>query len=381
MVIGIDASRAFIEDRTGTENYSLELIRAILKLKKSRKHRFKLYVRAKAKVDVEIKKNRQVEMVEIKWPRLWTQGGLAVETWLRPPDVLFVPAHTLPVLRKPGLKTVVTIHGLEYEFLPEYYQWPQKLWLNKSTEYAVRQADKLIAVSEWTKKQLIERLGAKAEKIRVIYEGIGGRIMVAKDRQFKPDYLRQISHKYGLPKDYILFVGTIQPRKNLVRLIEAFSKVYKGPSFVKKDGPYLVIAGKLGWMYQGILATPGEFGAADRVKFIGRVAEADLAAVYKQAGLFVYPSLMEGFGLPVLEAMAMGIPVVCANAGALTEVAGEAALLINPERVEEITQAMELVLNHEGLAQGLREKGFKRVQQFSWDLAARQTLETLIMVK
>lgn len=382
MVIGIDASRAFIKDRTGTENYSLELIRAILKLPEAKQHKWRLYVK-----DYPIRTVLEelqglslkyvLKYVKISWPRLWTQGGLAIETWLRPPDVLFVPAHTLPVLRKPGLKTVVTIHGLEYEFLPEYYQWPQKLWLNKSTEYAVRQADKLIAVSEWTKKQLIERLGAKEEKIKVIYEGIGGRIMAAKDRQFKPDYLRQIRHKYGLSKDYILFVGTIQPRKNLVRLIEAFSKVYKGPSFVTN----LVIAGKLGWMYDEILAAPKKFGVEKQVKFIGRVTEADLAAVYQQARLFVYPSLMEGFGLPVLEAMAMGVPVVCSNAGALTEVAGEAALLINPEKVEEITQAMELVLNHEGLAQGLREKGFKRVQQFSWDSAARQTLKTLIMVK
>lgn len=354
MLIGIDASRAETKANTGTENYSKEIIQALLELPEAKKHTFRLYSKD-----------------NIKWPRLWTQGGLALELMKHPVDVLWVPAHTLPVVRNSKIKTVVTIHGLEYEYLPQYYQFPQKLWLNKSTEYAVKFADKIIAVSEWTKKQLVDRLGADKNKITVIYEGINpafsnlqpalpaGRFTI-----YKKEYLRQIRYKYSLPEKYILFVGTIQPRKNLIRLIEAAAG---------SKGVNLVIAGKLGWMYEEIL----ELGKKRGVKFIGRVADADLAAVYKMASVFVYPSLMEGFGLPILEAMALGIPVITSDRGALPEVAGRAALIINPEKTEDLAKAIKLILENEDLRQVLIEKGFGQVKQFSWGAAAKQTLAIL----
>jgi glycosyltransferase involved in cell wall biosynthesis len=171
-----------------------------------------------------------------------------------------------------------------------------------------------------------------------------------------------------LPERYILFVGTIQPRKNLVRLIEAFSFVGQ---------LQLIIAGKLGWMYEEILEAPMKFGVEKEVKFIGRVAEPDLAAVYKGAELFVWPSLMEGFGLPVLEAMSMGVPVITSNRGALPEVVGEAALQIDPENVRELAEAMRLVLKNTDLQEGLREKGYGQAAKFSWKKAAKKTLKVL----
>lgn len=350
MIIGVDASRAEIEDKTGTENYSSELIRALLELPEADQFTWRLYNREK-----------------IPWRRLWTQGGLALELWRHPVDVLWIPAHTLPVLRPKKLKTVVTIHGLEYEYLPGYYRFPQKLYLNKSTEYAVKHADRLIAVSNWTKTQLIKRLGADPKKIFVIHEGVSNRIIKAKTSQFKPEYRRQIRHKYNLPQDYILFVGTIQPRKNLVRLIKAFSSI----TFPECD---LVIAGKPGWMYEPIVA---EAKKNRRVHLIGRVADADLAAVYKLAKLFVWPSLMEGFGLPILEAMTLGIPVIASDRGALPEVAGDAALLVDPTRTADLTKAIKLCLENEDLRQGLIEKGFRRAAKFSWEQAAKLTLKIL----
>lgn len=361
MIIGIDASRVLIKDKTGTENYSAELIDALLKLPEAKKHQWRLY-------------NKQ----NIPWPRLWTQGGLAWELLQRPPDVLFIPAHTLPLIRRSNLKTVVTIHGLEYEYLPQYYRFPQKLYLNQSTEYAVKHADRLIAVSAWTKAQLVERLGADKHKITVIHEGVGSRIVKAKSQQFKSDYQRQIRYKYNLPKNYLLFVGTIQPRKNLVRLIEAFSRLFHpGVECFNTPGCGLVIAGKLGWMYDEILAAPKKYGVASRVKFIGRVADADLAAVYKLARVFVWPSLMEGFGLPVLEAMTLGVPTIVSDRGAIPEVAGKAALLVKPEDTAGLSRAMELMLTSEELRQGLIEAGFRQAAKFSWERAARQTLQIL----
>lgn len=351
MIIGIDASRAGLADKTGTENYSSELIQELLALPEASRHKWRLY-------------NRQ----NIPWRRFWTQGGLALELLKHPPDVLFIPAHTLPIIRRSKIKTVVTIHGLEYEYLPEFYKFPQKLYLNKSTEYAVKHADRLIAVSRWTKTQLVNRLGADPEKITVIHEGVGQRILASKIYHLTSDYARQIRHKYNLPKNYILFVGTIQPRKNLVRLIEAFSKIYDLKSNIS-----LVIAGKLGWMYEEILAA----AKSKPVKFIGRVAEADLAAVYKMAQLFVWPSLMEGFGLPVLEAMTLGVPVICSNRGALPEVAGKAALMVDPEDTAGIAGAIQLVLTNSELREGLIEAGFRQAARFSWERAAKLTLKVL----
>jgi len=366
MLIGVDASRAFLEERSGTENYSLELIRALLGLKEAEKHQFRLYVKKGASVDKAI----EAEVVEIRLKRLWTQLGLARECLKHPPEVLFIPAHTLPVIRSKKIKTVVTIHGLEYEYLPEYYQFPQKLYLNKSTEYAVKQADRLIAVSNWTRDQLVKRLWADKKKISVVYEGIGERVVKASQQQMSGEYLRQIRYKYGLNKKYILFIGTIQPRKNLVRLIEAFS-------LLKLKDYDLVIGGKKGWLDEGIYQAPGRFGVTNRVKFIGRVAELDLGAVYKQAEVFVWPSLMEGFGLPVLEAQTMGLPVITSNAGALPEVVKNTALQIEPKDVNGLANAINLVLTSRELKEGLIEKGYANVRRFSWEKAAQKTLKIL----
>lgn len=164
MRIGIDASRAFILQPTGTENYSLYLIKALAKI--DRKNTYTLYVRRPLNA---LPPNFHFKI--IPWPYLWTQLGLALECLIHPPDVLFIPAHTMPLIRRPRLKTVVTIHDLGAEFLPEYHQYPQKLYLNKSTKYAVAHAVRIIAVSKSTKRDLIAKLGADAKKISVIYEG------------------------------------------------------------------------------------------------------------------------------------------------------------------------------------------------------------------
>jgi len=282
---------------------------------------------------------------------------------------------------------VVTIHGLEYEYLPQYYQFPQKLYLNKSTEYAVRHADRLIAVSNWTKTQLVERLQADPNKITVIHEGINPKFTNSQFSILNSDYKRQIRHKYNLPKNYLLFVGTVQPRKNLARLIEAFAKLFHPvptrtvpvgkPTETVLNGIDLVIAGKLGWMYDDILAAPKKFKVSQRVKFIGRVADPDLAAVYKMAQVFVWPSLMEGFGLPVLEAMTLGVPVITSDRGAIPEVAGKAALLVDPEDINGLTEAIKLVLVSEDLREGLIEAGYRQAARFSWQKAAKKTLEVL----
>ena len=172
MLIGIDASRAFTSVRTGTENYSYQLIRAMsVETQNLASLQLILYTRNSDNSVPGTEQPQNCKIINIKRKNLWTQIGLAKEVLLHPPDVLFIPAHTMPAIRRPGQKTVVTIHDLGYEYLPQYHKFPHKLYLNKSTEYAVKNSTHLIAVSEATKLDLIKKLNCPAEKITVIYEG------------------------------------------------------------------------------------------------------------------------------------------------------------------------------------------------------------------
>ncbi len=388
MKIGIDASRAFVKDRTGTENYSYQLICAMLVLDK--KNDYVLYHRnivLSAPSD-EIFFRRQstfsslnvptpqkihqpsrkpsLETKIISFPRLWTQIGLAREVLINPPDVLFVPAHTLPVIRRPGLKTVVTIHDLGYEYLPQYHKFPHKLYLNKSTEYAVKHATHLIAVSQATENDLINKMGCPKDKITVIYEGFD-------EKKFKPDSNRHSGKSRSAGRiqnlPYILFVGTLQPRKNIERLIEAFSLI--------KTDIQLVIAGNKGWLYDDILSAPKRFGVEKRVKFLGYTKEEDLPTLYQNALCFCLPSLFEGFGLPVLEAMACGCPVIVSNSSSLPEVAGEAGIYVNPLNVNDIAEKLKLIIENGKLRMEISKKSLIQAKKFSWEKCARETIKVL----
>ncbi|MFH1244382.1 MAG: glycosyltransferase family 1 protein [bacterium] len=371
MVIGIDCSRAFSEHKTGTENYSYHLVKHLLRVPDSKQHKFVLFIRPNAVIEREIVGYSNVIIKEIKLKYLWTQVGLAWETWQQWPmanglwsmlDVLWIPAHTLPVLRKPGIRTIVTIHGLEYQWLPEYKNWLQKWYLPLSTIYATKKATKLIAVSEFTKKQLEKELHTSSNKIKVIYEGVDC-------AQCHSDTVSL--QKYGVEsKKYALFVGTVQPRKNLVALVEAFAKTQ-----IEK----LVIAGGVGWMAEDILRAPLKYGVQDRIVFTGRVSEEELESLYLGAGVYVQPSVTEGFGLPVLEAMAMGIPVISSDGGALREVVGEAGVIIKLGNrfVERLAIAIKRVIDDKKLHNTLISMGYERVKEFSWEKTAQQTLNVL----
>jgi glycosyltransferase involved in cell wall biosynthesis len=374
MLIGIDASRAFVKDRTGTENYSYQLIRAIAKI--DRKNKYILFTRfptnhfkpglvyAGDPVLQALPENFTIKNIPLK--RLWTQVGLAKELFFNPTDVLFIPAHTLPLIRKPRLKTVVTIHDLGYEYLPQYHKFPHKFYLNKSTEYAVWQSDHLIAVSEATKKDLINKLRCQEKKISVIYEGFD-RAKFFPDKSSKTD------------KPFILFVGTLQPRKNIERLIEAFSLVVRSlPSRSNSPKPPdLVIAGNKGWMYDEILSAPAKFGVLDKVKFLGYTKEDDLPALYSGALVFCLPSLFEGFGLPVLEAMACGCPVIVSKTSSLPEVVGEAGIYVDPLDVSDIAKNLQSLIMNFKLREKLSKKSLEQAKKFSWEKAAKETIGVL----
>ena len=371
MVIGIDASRAFVADRTGTENYSYEIITHMLRLITSKKHSFVLFIRPNAKLPIELDGYSNVIVKLINFPILWTQVGLALATWGSKLDVLWIPAHTLPVLRNNKLKTVVTIHGLEYKYLREYNNLLQRWYLPLSTFYAARASDLLICVSESTKRDLVAETGVDTEKIGVIYEGasIGG---IAAG----PLICKAVMEKYGIgDKKYILFVGTVQPRKNIGALITAFAKVRQTYPDYK-----LVIAGGVGWDAERDLALPEALGIPDSVIFTGRLSSEVLQALYLGASIYVLPSWTEGFGLPVLEAMANRVPVIVSSGGALPEVVGEAGVVIPlgssaTKFADLLSQEIINLIGDSKHQNELIKVGSSRVRQFGWKSAAEKTLK------
>ncbi len=362
MLIGIDASRSVAEKRTGTENYSRNLIRHLLALQSD--HRYRLYFNRPPTYNLQpVTCNLRI----MPFPRLWTHLRLSWEMAHRPPDLLFVPAHVLPIVHP--RRSVVTIHDLGYLYYPQAHRLLDRLYLDLSTRYNARAATHLIADSSATERDLIERYGTNPDKITVIYPGYDNTV-------FQPtrdkEVIKAVKARHGIAGDYILFVGTLQPRKNLARLIEAFSNLQYPISNIQ-----LLISGKKGWLYEEIFRRVEELGLEERVVFTDYVPEGDLPALLSGARLFVFPSLYEGFGMPVLEAMACGTPVVCSNTSSLPEVVGDAALLVDPLDVGELAAALARVLDDAELRTELIQRGFEQAKGLSWEKCARETLDVL----
>lgn len=371
--VGVDASRAFVNQKTGTENYSYQLIKALVK--SECQFRFRLYVRPPFSSSQFKVSNPDVEIVIIDRERYWTQIGLAGETWLNPPDLLFVPAHVVPFLKKPAVPVVVTVHDLRTEFLPQHESLLQRVYLSRYLEIVrARLAKQIIAVSESTRRDVIEKLGIDDKKVKVIYEGVD-RERFHEGIKEERTKIKKVQEKYKIEGPYLLFVGTIQPRKNLVRLMEAFSRYLREKGDEQTKRMELVLAGGIGWNAEQIYATPTRLNIQQRVKFIGYVDDDDLPYLYAGAEIFVFPSLYEGFGLPVLEAMAVGTPVITSNVSSLPEVGGEAAYYVDPESVSSIMNGLSRVMTQSELRQKMIDRGYQQVKKFSWEQAARETCE------
>jgi glycosyltransferase involved in cell wall biosynthesis len=260
---------------------------------------------------------------------------------------------------------VITIHDLAFLLYPHFLT-------RKAARYyglidrAVRRADHVIAVSEATKRDIVRLTGTPEHKITVIYEAADSVYAPIRDREV----LERIHHKYHLPEKFVLFVGTIEPRKNLPTLIRA----YKGLIDDYKAKADLAIVGKQGWLYDDVYHLVEELGLQQRVHFLGRVPAADLIYLYNASQMLVLPSYYEGFGLPPLEAMACGVPVIVSDTSVMPEVVGDAALRVAHEDIEGFTVAMQRLLTDDDLRADMIAKGHKRVKCFSWERAARETL-------
>jgi glycosyltransferase involved in cell wall biosynthesis len=261
-----------------------------------------------------------------------------------------------------GYKRVFTVHDLTGLLFPETHKLAVALNHRLIMPLELKTSDAVIAVSENTKHDLIKHFNVDEGRIHVVYEGV--------DSTFRSCDTSEVKSKYGLDFPFILYVGTLEPRKNIPRLLNAFKKLVDSGISHR-----LVVAGRSGWKYAGILESVGKLGLTGRVVFTGYVPREDLPGLYSLADVFVFPSLYEGFGLPVLEAMACGTPVVCSNTSSLPEVAGDAALTVDPLDVEGLAESMERVLTDGGLADKLRKRGLKQAAGFTWEYAAGKTLK------
>jgi len=309
------------------------------------------------------------ERVVIPFPRLWTHVRLSAEMMTHQPDVLFIPAQVLPLIHP--RRSVVTVMDLGYKYYPQAHPWKDRLHLDRSTRWNARQARHIITISGATRDDLLRHYGTNPNKITVVYPGVDEEIFRVDD----PARTREVKSRYGLPDKYCLYVGTLHPRKNLARLVRAFGRMLGEWSASSGDPPGLVLAGKKGWLYDDIFAEVRALGLENQVIFPGYVSQDHLSALMSGAEVFVFPSLFEGFGFPILEAMACGVPVVTSRASCLPEVAGDAALLIDPHDEADLAQAILVTMTDDALRSDLIERGSRRVASF--DRSARETLAVL----
>jgi glycosyltransferase involved in cell wall biosynthesis len=283
-----------------------------------------------------------------------------------PPDVLFVPAHVMPLACP--VPSVVTVHDLGYLLYPEAHRPFDRWYLGWTTRRHARLAACVIADSEATRADLIRHYQTDPERIVTVYPGRDESLT----RVDAPEAISAAKTRYAIDGDYLLYLGTLQPRKNLVRLVEAFAHLQP-----LTPGLHLVLAGKKGWLYDDLFARAEALGLRDCVLFIGYLADDDKAPLLSGARALVYPSLYEGFGFPVLEAMACGTPVLTSNVSSLPEVVGDAALLVDPLDVDVIAEGMSRLITDDELRVTLVEKGYAQVRKFSWAHAAREVLQVL----
>ncbi|RJO59262.1 glycosyltransferase family 1 protein [Candidatus Parcubacteria bacterium] len=391
MRIGIDASRANLGVKTGTEWYAFNLLKAWLPLTASR-DQVVLYLKAEPLAEWgRLPKNVEFRVLRW-WPKImWTQLRLAWEMLFHPPEILFVPAHTVPMICP--RKTITTLHDIGFEHAQELYSQQnllgqgigsrilnfliRVLTLGKysATEFdyhrfsarlALKKCSVILTVSEYSKQDIIKTYGLDPSRVEVIPNGVDTQI-------FKPEIrhesakIEEILKKFGLQKPYLMTLGRIEKKKNSLGLLAAFRELRAKPENQKLK---LLFVGPAGLGGEEVFQQIKNWNLADSVICPGWVKPTELPYLLAGAEVFALPSFFEGFGIPILEAMACGTPVVCSNSTALPEVAGSAAFLVNPYKSGEIAQAIQKILADPKLADAYRTAGWQRVKAFTWQRSA-----------
>lgn len=368
MHIGIDA-HAIGAQQGGNETYIRGLIRALAAI--DDRNRYTIYL---AEPDaaaewretfVQKHPNFEVQLLPKPTPLVRVPVFLTYELRQHPVDVLHVQYTAPPFCPIP---VVATIHDLAFEHLPETFTRRGSLQLKLTVRRTAQKAARIATVSEYSRQDLLRTYKLPPEKVAVTYNGV--------EPHFTPqaqfNEVAEIKQQFGIARDYLLAVGSLQPRKNLVRLIRAYAKLRaESESF----SPQLVIVGRKLWLAEEIFAEVRRQRWAEDVILTGYVSDNDLPKLYRQATAFVYPSLFEGFGLPPVEAMACGTPVITSDVSSLPEVTGRAALLIDPKNQTSIESALLQIMRDQELRAEMRERGIEQAKKFTWQAAAEKTLQ------
>jgi len=367
VTIYLDVSAA-VHQRAGLARYARSLSQA-LAANYGHKHGFGLFFNGSpqdsALAELPRLPTRSMPLGYKPWRLAVLAGqrlGLGFDQLLPEAQLLHATEHLLlPVHRVP---TVLTVHDLIYHLFPAYHKRLNYWYLNAAMPLFVRRADRIIAISQSTKRDLMHVYGVPEAKVRVIYEAASPSFQPA-----VPEAVAAVKVRYKLPDRYILALGTIEPRKNLIRLVDALRILrQKDPSLA------LVIVGSAGWLYQDFFQHVEKLEDPRAVLLSGYVPDDDLPAVITGALVYVLASLYEGFGLPILEAMACGTPVACSNTSSLPELGGNAARYFDPMHSQDIAAAIEAILTDQALRRHLAELGLQQAAQFSWQRAARETM-------
>lgn len=415
MLIGIDASRANRSHKSGTEWYSYYLIKKLAEI--DDRNQYVLYTDEPLRdglLDLSSKdpgyRRDDCELVGgcqklisphnnfkakiLRWPLkfFWTHGRLSWEMLLRPPDILFVPAHSLPLWHP--RRSVVTIHDIGYKQEQSLYSREQigyktRLWdwliliftfgrhratsvdyLDWSTGFTLRKAKQVITISNFSKEEIIKHYRVTANKIKVIYNGYNTDLF---KREQNEKILAQVLDIYGLEPPFIFYVGRLEKKKNIAALVEAYALARHRYNLRHK----LYLIGDASFGYDEVKYLINEFSVEGEVLTTGWVEEEHLPHIYNAAAAFIFPTKYEGFGIPLLQAMASGTPIAASRVAAVPEIVGEAALFFNPDDIGEMAKVMANVAQDKTTAERLRQLGLTRVKLFSWDKCARETLSVL----
>jgi|AntRauTorckE6833_2_1112554.scaffolds.fasta_scaffold00072_72 glycosyltransferase involved in cell wall biosynthesis len=423
MVIGIDASRANRRHKTGTEWYSYYLIKALAEI--DPENQYILYTDKPligGLVDFT-QKGENFELMDeepkfdkygyqiiksphnnfkgkvLRWPfsYLWTLGRFSLQMIFKAPDVLFVPAHTIPLIHPK--RTITTIHDIAFKregfiyskrmawedagffrrivnilvkvFTFNKYSLNNLDYLDWSAKFALQTAKKIITVSHFTKKEIIDVYETKEDKIQVIHNGYNDKLY----RQINnKEEIGEVCKKYGLEEKYFLYVGRLEKKKNTPNLIEALALLKENHPEIKHK---LVLIGNASYGYDEVKYYIEEFDLDLEVIMLGWVAEKDMPYIYNGASAFIFPTRHEGFGIPVIQALACGVPTAVSDIEVMREVAGDSALFFDPNKKEAISYAMRTLITDEQLREDLKTRGLERAKLFSWKKTAREILRTM----
>ncbi len=367
-------TQAIVKNRSGIGWYAYNLINEMLKIAKNDEiigSVFDFLGRNNSKEKLEEVGFSEIEVS--KWipyrvyKLLWDIIPFSYDNFFSKNDIYHFFNYTVPPRVKGNI--ITNVYDMVYKLYPETMNITNSYILNREMDKTIKRADRIVTISESAKRDIIEHLDIPEEKIRIIYPGINHGLYSNID-SIDSETKRQIKGKYNLPDKYILYLGTIEPRKNIAKIFEAYSQLNKD---IKKEHK-LVIAGGKGWKCDDILNIPKKLGFSEDIIFTGYVNEEDKPIIYSMAEVFIFPSLYEGFGMPVLEAMAAGIPVITSNCSSLPEAGGDAAIYVNPKDSSSITQNIEKIILEDDFKKEKINLGQQHIKNFNWKKSAEKMM-------